>query len=490
MKTKKIRNRLFLSLLSLFMLSFSACIDEDNLERDKGSVPLAMTVNSKEIVLDNNTPVSDALRFEWTSGTNQGTDAGIEYTFEMDLEEGNFEEGIKLALGRNERILVYKHEALNQLLLDEFSVSPNDEVILKARVIADVLNESVDKQTSEVVSFSVKTYTPVTKNLYLIGGAAPNGWSADEAIKMNTVSGSVGGFTWNGRLNKGELKFITTLGQFTPSYNKGIDDTKLYYRESDEDEYDEKFTIEEAGNYEIKLNVLTEVISIRKTTGPEYDELWIVGSSTGESGWGFEPMNVDVNNPYIFSYNARLSGEFKIATEPDFDDNIPYYRPAAQGVGAGVNLDVVKLSGQENADDYKWSVDDANYKIKLDIQDLKIDILEFIAYPMIYLVGEATPNGWSIDDASPMEITENEFIFTWSGYLKEGEFKFTCDKQSDWNGDWFTATADKTEPTGVIQSMVYTTGGSGKDYKWNIAESGDYTIELDQFNETVIIKKK
>ena len=48
-----------------------------------------MTVNSKEIVLDNNTPVSDALRFEWTSGTNQGTDAGIEYTFEMDLEEGN-----------------------------------------------------------------------------------------------------------------------------------------------------------------------------------------------------------------------------------------------------------------------------------------------------------------------------------------------------------------------------------------------------------------
>ena len=85
---------------------------------------------------------------------------------------------------------------------------------------------------------------------------------------MNTVSGSVGGFTWNGRLNKGELKFITTLGQFTPSYNKGIDDTKLYYRESDEDEYDEKFTIEEAGNYEIKLNVLTGVISIRKTTGP------------------------------------------------------------------------------------------------------------------------------------------------------------------------------------------------------------------------------
>ena len=82
------------------------------------------------------------------------------------------EEGIKLALGRNERILVYKHEALNQLLLDEFSVSPNDEVILKARVIADVLDESVDKQNSEVVSFSVKTYTPVTKNLYLRWGSS------------------------------------------------------------------------------------------------------------------------------------------------------------------------------------------------------------------------------------------------------------------------------------------------------------------------------
>ena len=489
MKTKKIKKRLLFSLLCLIGFTFNACTDENNLELDKGSSPLAITISSKNIELNNGSPTSEAIRFDWTPGTNEGTSAGITYTFEMDVEEGDFKEGIKIDLGRNQRIMVYKHEELNKILLEQFSANPEETINLKARIIADVLVENVGQQISEEVFFSVKTYTPVTMNLYLLGAAAPNGWSADEATKMNTVSGTTGGFTWTGRLNKGELKFITILGQFTPSYNKGEDDTKLYYRESDEDSYDEKFEIAEAGNYEIKLNLLTKIISIVKTEGPDYSMLWIVGSSTGENGWGFEALTKNPMNSYVFHFNSRVSGEFKIATEPSFDDDIAYYRPSQQGVGEGVNLDVVKLSKNENEEDYKWNVAENNYKIKLDIQDMKIDIVPFEPYPMIYLVGEATPNGRDIDNSTPMSKTDNEFVFTWVGQLVEGDFKLSCDKQSDWNGDWFTASSGNESPTGDIQQMIYNKNGSGLDYKWNITSAGEYSIVLDQLKDTIIIKK-
>ena len=79
--------------------------------------------------------------------------------------------------------------------------------------------------------------------LYLIGDATPNGWSADNATAMERTDN--GQFTWTGKLNTGSFKFITTLGEFLPSYNRDAtagEGLKLTYRTSG-DQPDEQFTI-------------------------------------------------------------------------------------------------------------------------------------------------------------------------------------------------------------------------------------------------------
>ena len=38
----------------------------------------------------------------------------------------------------------------------------------------------------------------------------------------------------------------------------------------------------------------------------------------------------------------------------------------------------------------------------------------------MYMVGDATPAGWTIGDATPMQTTDNPYVFTWKGTLNAG----------------------------------------------------------------------
>ena len=101
-----------------------------------------------------------------------------------------------------------------------------------------------------------------------------------------------------------------------------------------------------------------------------------------------------------------------------------------------------------------------------------------------------------------MTATDNPYVFTWTGNLNEGEMKFSCDKQSDWNGAWFLASKGNMEPTGVEEQMLFVDKSSDAckaqyldvnigdvDQKWKITSAGSYTITLDQLHETVTIAK-
>lgn len=478
---KNITNILLGILLTIPAL-FISC-DDDYKETDLGNQPLTLSADNTSLELDVTAPQSNAITFEWTPGSNFNTNAAITYTFELGLGGTDFNKKIEVELTQGKTSVSYKTEELNAIIINQLGAETNTSVELEARVTAKVLQENIDPQVSEVLKVSVKTYKPVSSTLYFIGSAAPNGWSADNATKMNTVSGAAGGFVWQGKLNAGELKFITTLGNFLPSYNKGSDNTKLSLRESDEDA-DDKFTIPATGIYKISLNIINMVISIETLDAPEYSELWLVGNPTG---WNFKAMTVDPSDPFIFHYNADLSagGDFKIATAQNWD--AAFFRPTVDQTGAGTNLEVSKWAGDP---DNKWNIAGGVYKIKLDTRDMKIDIVPFTPYKLIYLVGDAAPNGWSIDSATPMTaVSGNPYKFTWTGTLNAGELKFTCDKKSDWNGDWFLASENGKEPTGTTEQMIFSAGGANPDNKWKISSTGTYTIELDQLQQTVIIKK-
>lgn len=476
---KKLYN--ILLLISLVLpLMLSSCSD-DYAETNLEDQPLILTASDEVIVLDITAPQSNAVTFEWTPGSNFNTNAAITYIFELGLS--GFTKSVQVELNQGKNSVSYRTEELNKILLENFDVNPGDEVDLEARVTATVHSESIQPQISKTVKLKITGYKPVSSTLYLIGGAAPNGWSVDDATKMNTVSGAAGGFVWQGKLNAGELKFITTLGKFLPSYNKGSDDTKLVLRESDADP-DSKFTIPATGIYKISVNIINLTIHIEPLDAPEFSELWFVGNATG---WSFKPMTSDMSDPFIFYYNADLSagGEFKIATAENWD--AIFFRPITDQQTEGIELDVAKWAGDP---DYKWNLTGGVYKIKLDTRDMKIDIVSFSPYPIIYIVGDASPNGWDIGNATAMDATSDPYVFTWTGTLNIGEFKFTLDKQNDWNGAWFLATQNGMEPTGEVERMLFSYPGSNPDNKWKITSAGTYTIELDQLQETVKIKKQ
>jgi hypothetical protein len=471
-------------------VAFLPSCNDNEIEYNKGEEPLRLSVNDSQIALDIRMPNKDALAFSWTSGSNKGTNSAISYTLQIDRQGNNFGEAASIDLGRRVYTHKYTHAQLNSLLLNGFNITPGAPANLEARVIATITDETVEDQVSDVILFAAQSYKPVTPTLYLIGEATPNGWNVDNATPMNSISGEPGGFIWSGALSTGDLKFITTLGEFLPSYNKGSDDNTLVYRDSD-DQPDNKFRIETAGNYKVKVNLIDLSVVIEAAQGPRFSMIYFVGSFTD---WSFEPMVQDITHPFIFKYGRELpwtpDGEFKFATQAGSWDNM--YHPTVSK--APYTHSAITMDG---SGDHKWVMTEAEcnkaYKMSLDITEggEKFTMTPFIPYPMIYLVGSATPNDWVIGNATPMEAIDGDpYTFIWTGWLVEGEMKFTCDKQDDWDGAWFLAYEDGLAPNGQEQQMVFSArGNGGNDRKWNITSAGNYTIILNQLTETVSIIK-
>ena len=176
------------------------------------------------------TPEQEAVKFTWTAASNHGTNAAITYTFQMDVQGNNFAGGISENVGREAYERVYKNEELNNLLLNTFKVAVDTEVTMEVRIIAQVASGEGMKQHTNVKTVVFKTHTPISNTLYIIGSAAPHGWSADQAEEMKPVEGTPKAFAWSGQLSAGEIKFITTKGQFIPSYGKGSNNSELHFR--------------------------------------------------------------------------------------------------------------------------------------------------------------------------------------------------------------------------------------------------------------------
>ena len=482
-------------------LLVTSCSDNDYMELDKGHDTLQLTANQAADVLNEATHGSEAITLHWTTGTNYGSGSRIRYTLELSPEGSNFADAY---LAVNDETQVYtwtaSHENLNALLLDKFGGRAGQPLTLEARVTATVAGSS-EVQTS-TTTFTATPYTPVSSTLYLIGDATPNGWSADNATEMKRTDN--GRFTWEGNLRRGSFKFITTLGEFVPSYNKGSDG-KLVLRTSF-DEPDEQWQITEDHYYKVSVNLLTLEMTYEQADGeaPRFDNLYFVGQPTG---WGFVKMAKDPLDPFLFRYGRFFEqgggGEFKFGTsEGAWENMLKATQPNAPYTDTSMEF----IAGYDP--DFKWFLEDGEtnkaYKICVDIRSDKERMMmrEFVPYEMAYLVGDATPNGWDLGTA--MTTTESPYVFTWTGQLSTGELKFSFDKQSDWNGAWLmNSYGNGIEPTGSVEQGLFINKSDDYlksqyldvnigdvDNKWRIMSAGTYTITLNQLEETVSIVKQ
>ena len=487
-----------LTLAAAGALMLTSCIDNNYMELDKGSDELTLKSDVTEIVLQETNYSATAINLAWSTGHNFKTGNKIYYTLEIAPSGSEFS-GSYIAVDNETQVYQWSKtvEELNDIIRNNFGSSPQS---YQARVRASV--PDCDEIQESIVEFSASTYEPVTKTLYIIGDAAPNGWSADNAAEMTRTSNGV--FTWQGNMREGDFKFITTLGQFLPSYNKGTDG-KLVYRDSDDDP-DEKFHIDEAYTYKVDVNLLTGAISWGKSEAetPAYDNLYLVGNMTG---WSFEAMQKDLLDPFLFRMGRYFDqgGEFKFGTSNgSWENMLKATSPNASITDTSMEF----VSGYDP--DNKWFMKDEEaaktYKICVDIRKGKERMMmrEFVPYECIYLIGSACAAGWDISNAVPMNVdASNPYILTWEGGLSDGELKFTCDKKSDWNGAWFLADKGDKNPTGEQERLLFVDksddwfksqyieiGIGDIDQKWQIPSAGTYSITLDQLNETITIVKK
>lgn len=438
-----------------FLTSCETEYPDDNIKAG----PLALTVSQSTIQLNQKQVNNTAVTLTWTTGTNNGTSASISYVLEVDKQANNFADPIRFDMGKGKYSKGFTVGELNDSLLTRWNGTPGTAINLEARVISTVNTTPATGETSPIISFSVTPFQPVSKTLYIIGSASPNGWNADNALELIPQADPTV-FVYQGGLGVGTFKFITTKGQFLPSYNKGADDTKIVLR-SDNADPDEQFSITEAAVYKVTVSLLDLSITYEKVDLPAYTEIYMVGDAS-PNGWDISnatQLVQSATDPFIFTYTGVMNaGDFKFSVNRNSD--------WGQDMFMRESDTKMYLHKGGDPDDEKWTITKKGfYVITLNLLDLSINIHR----EKLYMVGSATPIGWNIGQA--VELTEdatNGCIFTYTGPMVAGEFKFPVNRNSDWGQDMYMRTSDT--------KMYRHKGGASDDEKWSITAAGDYVI--------------
>lgn len=104
----------------------------------------------------------------------------------------------------------------------------------------------------------------------------------------------------------------------------------------------------------------------------------------------------------------------------------------------------------------------------------------------LYMVGNATPNGWSIDSPTPFTATEEDpLVFVWEGDLYAGEMKL-CLAPGSWDVPFIRPlTAGAEIGREDISDAPFKMHAGNPDDKWNVTAAGTYSLSFDLRNWTM-----
>ena len=489
-RLNKIRTRLLL-MLAIFAGILSVSCESDELHDpsfDDIDDELGLRVSGSDLELEEQF-INNEVTFNWSTGTNNGTNSAISYSLAIDLAENDYSEPVMQPVeGENNRFSYsVDYGTLNNRLL-EAGLNAGETYSLKARITAEVAT-SGDIQTAET-SFSVTTFKPVSNKLFIVGDATPNGWDIANAVQLSASSSQRGMFTYEGPLTEGNFKFAVSQEDCfcQDFYTKHPDDdTAIVYNEGGSGE-DIQWTITEEGNYKIRVDLLNKTISINAVEGSPFDKLWMVGDAT-ESGWNIDSpaeFTQSSEESFIFTYKGNFNpGEFKIFAGPLGDWCGEWYRPSQDDVpvqngsveqNAGCEPDNTWLVTEETAGRYRVTINTIENTIKF--EQIKL-----------YIVGDGSPAGWDI--ANPIELTYDNGDFVFNGELgaenPTGEFKFS-NQTGDWcGGEWVNSATSSQSIDNT--DFIRTLGCEGPDNKWKLqdGDAGSYEIRINLDTETMSI---
>lgn len=217
--------------------------------------------------------------------------------------------------------------------------------------------------------------------------------------------------------------------------------------------------------------------------------LYLVGDAT-PGGWDAQlatRMTPDEDNPALFTYTGVMRrGEFKLLLQTG------RFMPCFVRNEDDPSL-IVYREQEDDYPDFKWYIPHtADYRITVNTDLLSIDTVNLGGtyidpiYDHLYMIGSATPGGWSWDNLTELTATtDNPNVFIYEGPLFAGEIKFPLEVVHDWSGDFLLApTADipvENADTYVVANQP--------DYKWVVSTAGDYRITIDVENVTITFEK-
>lgn len=494
MKTFDIIKTIVIIIFSSLMMFLLSCNDDLIDKSFDVQDTLDISISNNDIILEE-LFFESAIDINWSTGTNQNTGAAIKYTLQLDHASGDFLNPISTFVSEAQNTYAFSinYGNINQLLLDT-GLAADQSYDLSAKIIASVANASVPTQ-SATVDFSVKTFKPVTQQLFIVGDAAPNGWSISSATELKASTTQRGVFIYQGVLNPGNFKFsVSQEGCWCQDFytKDATDDYKIVYNEAGSGE-DLQWRVETEDNYKVTLDLLNKTIGIETYVPVDPDEpafpnLWIIGDAT-ESGYNIDSpvaFKQNKNKPIEFIYEGALNpGNFKIFAGPLGDWCAEWYRPSMD------NQELINGSVEQNSGcdiDNKWIITEATkgrYKITVNTFDNTISFKKV----SLYLIGDAGPNGWNINNPSPMTYENGEYVFV--GALGSdnptGEFKISK-FSGDWcEGDWINAAV----PNQSINNVAYinTSNCDGPDNKWKlqVGQAGNYEIRINLDTEVMKI---
>jgi hypothetical protein len=96
-------------------------------------------------------------------------------------------------------------------------------------------------------------------------------------------------------------------------------------------------------------------------------------------------------------------------------------------------------------------------------------------YNNLWIVGDATPSGWDVDNPRPMiKDPGNAYQFKYNEALTAGEFKIPT-ALHDWGTNWFMPPTNNPPLTSTAVTII---PGGSPDNKWRITTPGLYKILL------------
>lgn len=342
-----------------------------------------------------------------------------------------------------------------------------------------------------------------TSTLYMVGDATPNGWSIDAPTPFEAAEEDPLVFTWEGTLNIGEMKLCLTTGSWDNAFirpanngdpiNKGsLNDVSFKMYAGDPDN---KWKVTEAGVYSLRFDLRNWTMSssyVREPDAPEIepivaDAFYIVGNATPNE-WNIDdPTALEKKSDYVFVYEGPLNaGELKACISTGSWD-VPFVRPEANG--CKISKEGVETPGfvYTTGPDNKWVIENAGiYRLTFDLEHWTITseyIGEYTPAKKLYMIGEATEGGWSLDNATVIEANaDNGDIFIWEGELGRGTLKASFVK--DFGADFYRPATPNCEisTSGVASSVMVCT--ASPDDQWLVTVAGKYRLTFNTADMT------